>query len=72
LRQPEAEEANMVHLDLTQSEAAALAKVLDYYVSELRMEVSDTDQKDVRDALKAEEGSLEKIRRALKSVPERA
>jgi len=57
----------MIHLDLTENEAAALLKVLDYYVSELRMEVTDTEQKDMRDALKLEEGTLKKIQQALKT-----
>ncbi len=56
----------MIHLDLTENEAATLVKVLDYYVSELRMEVTDTEQKDLRDALKVEEDALKKIVHTLK------
>jgi hypothetical protein len=56
----------MPRLDLTETEAAALVKVLDYYISELRMEVANTDQKDMRDELKAEEQTVKKIVQALK------
>ena len=56
----------MIRLDLTENEAATLVKVLDYYVSELRMEVTDTDLKDLRDQLKAEEGVLKKMLATLK------
>ncbi len=62
----------MPHLDLTQAEAATLAKVLDYYISELRMEVTNTDQKDMRDELKGEEETLKKIVRVLKQEEKRA
>ena len=57
----------MIHLDLKETEAAALVKVLDYYVSELRMEVAGTEQKDVRDALKSEEEALKSVLQALKT-----
>jgi hypothetical protein len=56
----------MIRLDLTETESAALVKVLDYYVSELRMEITDTEQKDLRDALKTEEDVLKKILQTLK------
>ncbi len=56
----------MIRLDLTENEGATLVKVLDYYVSELRMEVTDTDLKDLRDQLKAEEGVLKKMLATLK------
>jgi hypothetical protein len=56
----------MIHLDVTETEAAALVKALDYYVSELRMEITDTEEKDLRDALKTEENVLKKILRTLK------
>ena len=59
--------SSMIHLDLKETEAAALVKVLDYYVSELRMEVAGTEQKDVRDALKSEEDALKSVLQALKT-----
>lgn len=54
-------------LELTQEEAAALTKVLEYYVSDLRMEVADTEQKDMRDALKVEEEALRRILQGLRA-----
>jgi hypothetical protein len=56
----------MAHLDLTEAEAATLVKALEFYISELRMEVTNTDQKDMRDELKSEEQTLKKIVEALK------
>jgi hypothetical protein len=56
----------MIQLELTKDEAAALVKALDYYVSELRMEVTATEQQDFRDALKVEEELLKKITRTLR------
>lgn len=56
----------MVVLYLTDSEASELKKVLDNYLSELRMEIADTDQMDYREELKEEEGILNKILGALK------
>ena len=58
----------MIHLDLAEDEVAALVKVLDYYVSELRMEVAGTDRQTLRDALKIEEALLKKV---LQTVKER-
>lgn len=57
----------MIRLDVTEAEAATLAKALEYYLSELRMEVADTDRQDMRDALKAEKEILNKILSDLKT-----
>ncbi|GAB4246603.1 hypothetical protein [Deferrisoma sp.] len=48
----------MVQLELTQSEAAVLKEVLEYALSELRMEIADTDRKDFREQLKAQKEAL--------------
>jgi DNA-binding MarR family transcriptional regulator len=64
--------SHVIQLGLTKEEAAALVKALEYYVSELRMEVSDTEQKDMRDALKIEESTLKKILRSLKQESRKA
>jgi len=56
----------VIHLELTENDASTLVKVLDYYVSELRMEVTDTEQKDLRDALKVEEDTLKGLLQMLK------
>ncbi len=42
----------MIRLDLTTAEREILIEVLDGYLSDLRMEISDTDRKDFRDGLK--------------------
>jgi hypothetical protein len=56
----------MIQLDLTENEAARLVEVLGYYVSELRMEITDTEHRDFRDQLKGEEDVLKKILQVLK------
>ena len=55
----------MTSLNLTDSETSTLRKVLENYLSELRMEIADTDQMDYRDELKEEEVVINKILRAL-------
>ena len=57
----------MMHLDLTEKEAATLVRVLEHYISELRGEVGRTDLKDIRDALKVEEDVLKKMLEVLKA-----
>jgi len=51
----------MPRLDLTTEEARALREVLDHHLSELRMEIADTDSKDFRDGLKASKDALLRI-----------
>ena len=48
----------MAHLTLSSDEAEMLREVLASYLSDLRMEIADTDQKDFRDGLKAKEDLL--------------
>jgi len=45
----------MRKIELNEEEAATLKDILNSYVSDLRMEVADTDSKDLRDELKQEE-----------------
>jgi hypothetical protein len=45
----------MKKIELTNDESTALVDILDSYLSDLRMEVADTDSKDLRDDLKARE-----------------
>jgi hypothetical protein len=66
LRSSRHRRSDVIHLELTENEASTLVKVLDYYVSELRMEVTDTEQKDLRDALKVEEDTLKRLVQILK------
>ncbi|MDH3458600.1 MAG: hypothetical protein OER90_17310 [Gemmatimonadota bacterium] len=42
----------MLQLDLSRDELQILEDVLDSYLSDLRMEIADTDRKDFRDSLK--------------------
>jgi hypothetical protein len=51
----------MPTLELDPREAAILAEVLTDYVSDLRMEVANTDSQDVRDELKAREEFLKDL-----------
>ena len=51
----------MVQISLTHEEAATLRGVLNNYVSDLRMEIADTDSQPFRDNLKREEAMLKKL-----------
>lgn len=51
----------MVQLTLTAEEAATLRSALQSYVSDLRMEIADTDSMDFRERLKAEETLLKRL-----------
>ena len=42
----------MIHLDITKEEKDRLIEVLEEYISDLRMEVADTDNMDFREKLK--------------------
>ena len=48
----------MAQLDINAQEAATLKEVLDFYLSELRMEIADTDRMDFREQLKAKKNLL--------------
>lgn len=51
----------MVQITLSAEEAALLAEVLKSYLSDLRMEIADTDSKSFRQSLKQRQTVLEKI-----------
>ncbi len=51
----------MTRLDLDSEETAVLRQVMERYLSDLRMEITDTDRKDYREMLKAQRRSLEGI-----------
>jgi hypothetical protein len=51
----------MPQLTLTDEEAGTLRRVLEEYVSDLRMEIADTDSMDFRDQLKREEAFLKRL-----------
>ena len=51
----------MAQITLTQEEAATLRRILSNYVSDLRMEIADTDSWQFRQNLKHEEALLKKL-----------
>lgn len=57
----------MAAFDLNDQEREALTGVLEDYVSDLRMEIADTDSQDFRDDLKETEALLKGILGRLKS-----
>jgi hypothetical protein len=55
------QENSMIRLELSDDEAAVLREALEFYMSDLRMEVADTDRLDFRNRLKQEETVIKKI-----------
>jgi hypothetical protein len=55
----------MHHLDLSSEDAWILRDTLESYLSDLRMEIADTDRQDYRDQLKHREAVLERIAASL-------
>ena len=59
----------MAQLSLTDKEGETLTKALETYLSDLRMEIADTDAHDFREGLKQEESVitllLERLRKGL-------
>jgi hypothetical protein len=53
--------ATVVQINLTQEEAAALSGVLSSYLSDLRMEIADTDSMQFREDLKRQEALLSSL-----------
>ncbi|HEU4401369.1 MAG TPA: hypothetical protein VFT43_04625 [Candidatus Polarisedimenticolia bacterium] len=51
----------MIRIDLVAQEAAMLLDVLESYLSDLRMEIADTDSMEMRETLKAKEIFLKKL-----------
>jgi hypothetical protein len=55
----------MVQLDLKPDEQKVLKETLESYLSDLRMEIADTDNKDYREQLKHRKDILNKVVAAL-------
>ncbi|MBC8551545.1 MAG: hypothetical protein H8D23_18010 [Candidatus Brocadiales bacterium] len=55
----------MINLELTKEEKDILAMILESYLSDLRMEIADTDSMDFREALKKRKDVLKKVLEAL-------
>lgn len=51
----------MITLELTEHERGVLAESIESYLSDLRMEISDTDSMDYREMLKARRDILGRI-----------
>ena len=58
----------MLHLDLTEEEAAALFALLQYQLPEQRMEIADTDDEDFKKQLKEKEALLEAVQDKLANL----
>lgn len=55
----------MIQINLTEAEAVDLREVLESYLSELRMEIANTDSMDFREGLKRREQLLKRLLGAL-------
>jgi hypothetical protein len=51
----------VAQITMTQAEAAALREILSSYLSDLRMEIADTDSMPFREGLKRQEALLQKL-----------
>ena len=58
----------MIHLDLNPEERQILIEVLENYISDLTMEISDTDRLEFREMLKAKRRTVIKVIESLKNV----
>jgi hypothetical protein len=59
----------MVQLPLTREESDTLREVIESYLSDLRMEIADTDSMDFREGLKQRERFLTKLLKQLEPAP---
>ena len=55
----------MIQLDINPQEQEILKEALESYLSDLRMEIADTDKQDYRDKLKHRKDVLNKVVEAL-------
>ena len=60
-------EDNMVQISLNIEEAEMIKDILSEYLSDLRMEIADTDRKDFREELKKKEVFLKDLLQQLKT-----
>ncbi|MEZ4657018.1 MAG: hypothetical protein R2911_05555 [Caldilineaceae bacterium] len=58
----------MLHMKLSEQEAKLLQDILTYYLSELRMEIADTDYYVMRRNLKAKEEDINRMLAALSQL----
>lgn len=62
----------MIQLDLTVKEREILIEILEGDLSDLRMEIANTDRQDFRDMLKTRKAAIHKALAALRDVREPA
>jgi hypothetical protein len=62
----------MTRLELTSQEATLLAQALETYLSDLRMEIADTDRHEFREELKRQEETLRSLMERLRGGVEPA
>jgi hypothetical protein len=55
----------MIHLELDEAEVTILRETIEAVLSDLRMEIADTDRQDYRDMLKGRKRALNKVLAAL-------
>ena len=60
----------MLNLNLSNEELLILRKILEYDLSELRMEIADTDRMDFKENLKRQKVILNKVLEALPEADE--
>ena len=56
----------MIHLELTKEEKEILIDILENNLSDLRMEIADTDKMDFREMLKKQKDVLKKVLETLR------
>ncbi len=61
----------MIHLELTKEEKELLIDVLENDLSDLRMEITDTDSLDFREILKKQKEVLKKVLETLQQAREK-
>jgi len=59
----------MVQLKITEEEREPLMEILENDISDLRMEIADTDRREYREMLKNREVLMKKIQQKLEQAP---
>jgi hypothetical protein len=56
----------MISLELNETDQAVLTEVLESFLSDLRMEIADTERKEMRDVLKRQEVVIKRVLETLR------
>jgi len=59
-----------IEIELTPKEIEIFRDVLENFISDLRMEITDTDKQDYRESLKAKKNMIVKIKQKLEATVE--